>query len=132
MASAYAQAGRAREAVAELDALLRARPDSPALEVALAWLLATADDAQVRDGARALQLAEDADRRTNHDDPDVLNALAAAYAETGRFSEAVDTAERALAAARADRSDGTPRYTAGTACPVSGRATGARGMRDDG
>ena len=100
LASAYAQAGRAREAVAELDALLHAQPDSPAIEVSLAWLLATADDAQVRDGGRALQLAEDADRRTDHDDPDALNALAAAYAETSRFSEAADTAERALAVAR--------------------------------
>ena len=100
LASAYAQAGRARDAVAELDALLRARPDSPAVEMALAWLLATADDARIRDGGRALQLAEDADRRTEHDDPDALNALAAAYAETGRFSEAAATAERALAAAQ--------------------------------
>ncbi|MFI4982082.1 MAG: tetratricopeptide repeat protein, partial [Nevskiales bacterium] len=100
LASAYAQAGQPGAAITQLDALLHQQPDSPALEVALAWLLATADDAQVRDGGRALQLAEDADRRTNHDDPDVLNALAAAYAETGRFSEAVATAERALATAR--------------------------------
>jgi tetratricopeptide (TPR) repeat protein len=99
LASAYAQAGQERAAIAEFEQLLREQPEWPPGEAALAWLLATAEDARIRDGARALQLAEDADRRTAHDNPEVLNALAAAYAENGRFREAVATAEQALALA---------------------------------
>jgi tetratricopeptide (TPR) repeat protein len=99
LAAAYAQAGQRRAAVVELDALLRDRPEWPAGEAALAWLLATADEADLRDGARALQLAEAADRQTAHGNPEVLKALAAAYAEAGRFPEAVATAERLLALA---------------------------------
>ena len=62
---------------------------------------------------------------------DVLNALAAAYAETGRFPEAVDTAERALAVARADGNrphcsrrcpHGLPSIAPGSRCASGGRA----------
>jgi tetratricopeptide (TPR) repeat protein len=100
LASAYAQTGHVRDAIAELDALLSTQPDSAAAEVTLAWLLATVDDASLRNGRRALELATDADRRTDHDNPEALNALAAAYAESGRFTDAVETAERATAVAR--------------------------------
>jgi tetratricopeptide (TPR) repeat protein len=101
LASAYARAGEAQPAAAALDELLRARPDWIAVEAALAWVLATTEDAAVRNGARAVQLAEDAARRSGQRDADVLDSLAAAYAEAGRFPEAVDTAERAVALARA-------------------------------
>lgn len=101
LATAEAQAGQVRQAVAELDALLRERPDWTAVEATLAWLLATAEDAGVRNGVRAVQVAEDAARRTDRRDPDVLNSLAAGYAEVGRFSDATDTAAQALELARA-------------------------------
>jgi tetratricopeptide (TPR) repeat protein len=101
LASAEAQAGQVPQAVAELDALLRERPDWTAVEATLAWLLATAEDAGVRNGVRAVQVAEDAARRTENHDPDVLNSLAAGYAEVGRFTDATDTAAQALELARA-------------------------------
>jgi tetratricopeptide (TPR) repeat protein len=100
VASAYAQVGQTRAAIAELEGLLREQPDWPPAQAALAWLLATTADPQLRDGTRAVQLAEAADRRTAHDNPEVLNALAAAYAERGQFAEAVATAEHALALAQ--------------------------------
>lgn len=61
----------------------------------LAWLLATAPDSKVRDGARALLLAEQlvAWRR---DDPAYLDTFAAAYAELSRFEDAVRTQKRAV------------------------------------
>jgi len=62
----------------------------------LAWVLATYRDDSVRDGARAVQLAETAVRASSSQDPTVFRALAAAYAEIGRFSAAVDAAQQGL------------------------------------
>ncbi len=63
----------------------------------LAWLLATAPDADLRDGATAVTLAEGVVAAGA--DPGALDTLAAAYAEAGRFTEAVATGERAIAGA---------------------------------
>ena len=100
LASAYVQAGQLRAAVAELEAFLHDRPDVVPAEMMLAWVLATAADVQVRDGQRAVRVAEAALRRAGAESPDALNVLAAAYAAAGRFDDAVATAERALAAAQ--------------------------------
>jgi TPR repeat protein len=64
-----------------------------------AWLLATSPDAELRDGPRALTLARRAvalERSPSH-----LDTLAAAYAELGRFTQAVATQRDALAAVAA-------------------------------
>jgi len=100
LALAQAKAGQVRAAVAEFERVLRAQPDVPGVEIMLAWLLATCEDADLRDGPRATRLAEDAVQRSNRQDPDALNSLAAAYAESGRFDDAVQTAEAALEIAR--------------------------------
>ena len=62
----------------------------------VAWLLATSPEASVRDGAKAVELAEQMDRLTGGADPVYVRTLAAAYAEAGRFAEAVATGQRAL------------------------------------
>ena len=51
-----------------------------------------------------MQLAQKAARLAPHRDVAVLNALAAAYAETGRYEEAVQVGEQALALASASGS----------------------------
>ena len=66
----------------------------------LAWLLAAHPDPQIRNGKEAVELGERACRLTNHEQPFYLGTLAAAYAEAGRFSEAVATAEKARDLAR--------------------------------
>ena len=86
-----------------METVLRARPDVSAVAAALAGLLATAPEAALRDGPRAVQLAEGAAQRTEHRDAEALNSLAAAYAAVGRFAEAADTAARALDIARAEK-----------------------------
>jgi tetratricopeptide (TPR) repeat protein len=68
----------------------------------LAWILATAQDARLRDGERAVELAQEAvkllpSEPTHHD------TLAAAYAEAGRYPEAVETQQQAIAALPAHR-----------------------------
>ena len=78
-----------------------AQADQPSAETAcyLAWVLATSADDTLRDGKEALRLAQEAIKADPHS-PTFLNSLAAALAENGRFTEAVDAADQALANAR--------------------------------
>jgi len=66
----------------------------------LAWQRAAHPQAAVRDGTAAVRLAEKAAGLSRRQDPGVLDTLAAAYAEAGRFEEAVAVAEEGLALAR--------------------------------
>ncbi len=60
-----------------------------------AWLLATSPDSAIRDGERAVSLMEELLSRGRREGAWV-DTLAAAYAEAGRFDEAVETQEEAL------------------------------------
>jgi len=62
----------------------------------LAWVLATWPDALLRDGTKAVALAERAESLTQRRSPVITGTLAAAYAEAGRFADAVKTGQRAL------------------------------------
>jgi Flp pilus assembly protein TadD len=62
----------------------------------LAQIFATCRDAQFRNGPRAIQLAEQADRFSGGKNPAFVRTLAAAYAEFGQFDKAISAAERAL------------------------------------
>jgi len=62
-------------------------------------VLATSSDASIRDGNRAVDLANEAVWLSHGKDPKYLQTLAAAWAESGRPSEAEETARRALRAA---------------------------------
>ena len=62
----------------------------------LAWQLATTPDASVRDGAEAVRWAEQCVKSTDPAGADVLDTLAAAYAEAGRWDDAVATAREAI------------------------------------
>ena len=62
----------------------------------LAWVLATCPEASVRNGAEAVELARRAVKLSDGREPAILGTLAAAYAEAGRFPEAVQTARKAL------------------------------------
>jgi hypothetical protein len=67
----------------------------------LAWLLATDPDVKVRDGQEAVRLAEGACDLTQYRQYWVVDVLAAAYAESGQFGKAVETAKKAVDLARA-------------------------------
>lgn len=60
-----------------------------------AWTLATSPDPAARDGQRAVELAEHACKNSHYEQPMLLGTLAAAYAEAGRFDDAVRTADKA-------------------------------------
>lgn len=65
----------------------------------LAWLLATSPEADARDGKQAVELAARAAEATQHQNPGVLDTLAAAYAATGRYADAVKYQQQAIALA---------------------------------
>lgn len=83
---------RFREAVAR-------DPNSSITLNNLACLLATAPDPALRNGPEAVRLAEKACALTDFRNTSTISTLAAAYAEAGRFKEAVATAEKACAMA---------------------------------
>jgi protein O-mannosyl-transferase len=101
LGSAFLAKGRVRDAIAQYRDALRIAPDNVAAQSNLAWLLATAADASLRNGAEAVLLAEQANSESsrNENHPIALRILAAAYAEAGRFAEARQTAQQALQAA---------------------------------
>jgi len=86
-------------AIERLRLALTAQPDWPESLNDLAWILATSPDAAVRNGREAVTLAERACKLTNYKMPLLIGTLAAAYAEAGRFPDAVSSAEKARAAA---------------------------------
>jgi protein O-mannosyl-transferase len=90
-AVALAHLKRTRQAMSEYAAVLLIQPDLPEALDGLAWILSTDANADFRNGAEAVKMAERACELTAHQDPVKLKTLAAAYAETGRFEEAINT-----------------------------------------
>ncbi|HEY3864353.1 MAG TPA: tetratricopeptide repeat protein [Verrucomicrobiae bacterium] len=87
--------GQTREAVNHYEAALRQNPDLPDALQHCAWIAATDSQPGLRDGAKAVRMAARACELTGQKRPSMLLTLAAAYAEAGRFGEAVSTAEKA-------------------------------------
>jgi len=76
---------------------LRMTPDSPELANSMAWALATSPDPELRNGPGAVRYAEQAaNSEAFVGNPSFLDTLAAAYAEAGRFEEAVATMLKAI------------------------------------
>jgi tetratricopeptide (TPR) repeat protein len=92
-------------AARHLERQVELSPDDIRPKVSLAWLLATCPEDAVRDGARALKLAETACKVSGRRHAEPLRVLAAALAEEGRFEEAAETARAALRLVGADRED---------------------------
>jgi len=97
--TALAGRGRFGEAIAQFRRALEIQPDNADAQNNLAWLLATCPAASLRNGADAIQHAERANRLCGGRRVDVLNTLAAAYAEAGQFPRALATARQAVALA---------------------------------
>jgi cytochrome c-type biogenesis protein CcmH/NrfG len=83
------------EALVHFERSLEIQPGTMNAQCNLAWILATSSDPLLRDGLKAVELAENVARRAGHPNVIVLRTLAAGYAESGRFSEAISTAQEA-------------------------------------
>jgi Flp pilus assembly protein TadD len=101
LAVALLQKGQIREAISHWQKALQFQSDRMAAQLSLAWVLATCPDASLRDGAKALVLAQHAQQLSDNRNPMVFRVLAAAEAETGRLPQAVAAAEQGLRVASA-------------------------------
>jgi tetratricopeptide (TPR) repeat protein len=99
LGNAFYLRGEVSAAISHWRVGLRAQPDHLPLLNQMAWALATSPEASVRNGVEAVTLAKRAVELSGGREPMVLDTLGAAYAETGRFPEALLTARRALALA---------------------------------
>jgi len=129
--------GRYVEAVAQFRKAAARNPEGFEPLAFLARTLAACDDATVRNGAQAVAAAEQANELAGGQQPFVLDVLAMAYAEAGRFADARQTAAKALDMANAanlpDMADGLRRrlqlYQAGQPfreSPANAAAPGTR------
>jgi tetratricopeptide (TPR) repeat protein len=100
------QQGRIAEGAEEWQKVLAVEPDNGNAMSNLAWVFATSPDQSVRDGPRAVQLAEQAVRISGGRIPILFRTLAAAYAESGRFSEAIQTAQQGIELANGQGNSG--------------------------
>jgi len=100
-ANALRAQGRYKYAVQNYKKALQLEPNWVSAIGNLSWLLATSPDADVRDPAAAVKLAIKANKLTNYSHPEVLFTLAVAYAAEGKFSDAVNIAQKAVDLAEA-------------------------------
>ena len=91
---AWSQEGRIDLAIGEWQKTLELQPNDLNAHFYLAWIFATFPDDTIRNGTKAISLAERALHLSGERDPRIYRLLAAAYAENGQFDEAIQTAQR--------------------------------------
>lgn len=96
---AFRRLHRTKEAIMQFREALRQKPNFAAALNNLAWILSSDPEAENRNGFEAVQLAERACQLTEYRVTIMVGTLGAAYAEAGRFEEAVATARKAEALA---------------------------------
>jgi tetratricopeptide (TPR) repeat protein len=99
LGNALLRQGAVSQAIAQYEKAVILAPQDPHSRNNLAWVLATSSDSSIRGGARAVELAQQAVQLSGGRDPQFRRTLAAAYAESGQFSEAASAAEQAMAIA---------------------------------
>lgn len=99
---ALQQLGRYAEALADFETALALDPNSDEIANDAAWLLATCPQEQIRNPARAIELADRACKATNRENGSHLDTLATALAAAGKFDEAVKIGELALERLKTD------------------------------
>lgn len=94
------QIGKPNEAINQWKIALDIEPHNLNAQSNIAWVLATCPERAVRDGERAVIMMSDVIERSGAKSPMILRTLAAAYAEAGRFSDAIEAAQQALELAK--------------------------------
>jgi tetratricopeptide (TPR) repeat protein len=104
--TALVQRGRIKEGVEEWQKVLLIQPDNGNAMSNLAWVFATSPDDSLRNGTKAVQLAEEALRISGGRIPILFRTLAAAYAETGEYFKAIQTAQQGIELASSQGNSG--------------------------
>jgi tetratricopeptide (TPR) repeat protein len=86
---AYFKKGKYKEAASTFEKALQLFPNNDSALSRLAWLRATCPDASLRNGKEAIRMSVRACERSKWKEPHYITALAAAYAESSDFDEAV-------------------------------------------
>jgi tetratricopeptide (TPR) repeat protein len=89
LADALLNVGQHAEAIAVYEKAVKLQPKDDGILNNLAWVLCTSPDDKLRNGRRAIELATQACKATDYKVPHILSTLAAAYAETGDFDNAI-------------------------------------------
>lgn len=76
--------------------------DDPNFLNSWAWHLVVANDQRLRDGKLAVAIASKGCELTHFSDPNLLDTLAAAYAEIGDFERATELEHKAISIVNAD------------------------------
>jgi tetratricopeptide (TPR) repeat protein len=100
LGNAFLQKGQVNDAIAHYQRALEIKPLNVVFENNLALVLAASPTTSLRNGIKAVELAQQANQLSGGSQPLVLRTLAAAYAEAKRFPEAVETAQKALTLAK--------------------------------
>jgi Flp pilus assembly protein TadD len=95
LGNALLRKGSLNEAIAHYQTALALAPEDPHSRNNLAWILATSSDDKIRDGVKAVEFAQQAVAISGGREPQFIRTLAAAYAESGRFSESIAAAQQA-------------------------------------
>jgi Flp pilus assembly protein TadD len=92
----FTNQGKIEDAILNYRKALHFSPNMTQALYNLSWISATYKDEKFRNGEEAIALAEKLCQITQYNKPLALDALAAAYAESGRFDAAVLTAQKGL------------------------------------
>ncbi len=106
LGSALLREGRVDESVAEFQEALKIQPGHATFQSNLArviWAFATSPNPSVRNGQKAVALAQQANGLAGGKSPVILRVLAAAEAENGNFPGAIETGQQALGLAHQEQ-----------------------------
>lgn len=104
LSTALIQGDKYKEALEILEVMLKETPKDYVLKNNTAWIYATARDLKLRNGTRAIQLAQEA-LLLNPIDCHVWSTLAEAYYISGRYDKALRSATEALRVGQETQAD---------------------------